>query len=349
MIRLVEQGHDVVPITRATPIQAARAAIASCTTLFHLAGVNRSDDPATFMRDNASYSEWVTAATVEGRQHPLVVFSSSGHATEDSDYGRSKLAAEEALMRTSGKALVSIWRLPHVFGKWARPHYNSVVATFCHECARGRSIRIDDPAVPLMLVHIDDLIDDWIALLADPPVESGFATPRTVWHSNVGDLAAAIQTIADDWRRGWVGHVSSGLQRALYTTFMSYLPTEDFVTELTSHRDERGAFGEILKSRECGQISFLTAHPGITRGGHYHHSKVEKFVVVHGRARFHFRQIATGETHEIIAGGDTPQIVETVPGWAHDITNIGADDLVVLIWSNEPFDPERPDTVPQPL
>ena len=348
-VRLTERGHDIMPITRGTTPADARSALASCAVVFHLAGVNRPTDPSGFIRDNRDFTAWLAETIAKGGRHPLVVFASSARAPDDSDYGSSKRAAEDALLAIGHSASVSIWRLPNIFGKWARPHYNSVVATFCHQCALGQPVRIDDPAAPLTLCYIDDLIDEWIALLDDPAPSPGFATPRTAWTLTVGELAALIEGMADDRRRGRIGPVAAGVQRALFATFMSHIPEQDFATLLSPHRDARGSFAELLRNSLCGQMSVLTAHPGVTRGGHYHHSKVERFVVVHGRARIRFRQIVSGATHEVMTSGEAPTIVETVPGWTHDITNVGDGELVTLIWANEPFDPERPDTFALPL
>jgi UDP-2-acetamido-2,6-beta-L-arabino-hexul-4-ose reductase len=348
-VRLRESGRQVIEVVRETPWKDVRAALAQCDAVFHLAGANRPDDPAQFGRDNFEFAARIGDAVAELDDPPFIVFASSAKAKDATPYGVSKRHAEEALFALGERVRVSVWRLPNVFGKWARPAYNCAVVTFCHEIARGLPIRIDDPNAPLDLVHIDDLLDDWLALLDAPPAASGYAAPRTVWHSTVGDVAAAIEAIAEDRHHGRVGAVASGLSRTLYATFMAYLPEASFQSQLTPHRDERGSFAEVLKTEGSGQVSYLTARPGITRGGHYHHAKVEKFVVLQGTARFRFRQVLSGETHEVIAHGGEPTMVETIPGWTHDITNIGEDELIALVWASEVFDPARPDTVAMPV
>lgn len=344
VLRLTEQGFDVRPITRETAPEAARAALGAADIVFHLAGANRPDDPAAFMRDNRDYAALVADAIRAGGRRPLVLCSSSVKAEDRSDYGRSKRAGEEAMRALRGAATVVIYRLPNVFGKWARPDYNSAVATFCHNIARDLPIRIDDPAAPVALLHVDDLIDQWLAAVADPPAP-GFADPHRVYHLRVGDVVTLIRAFAAGRMAGEVIAVGAGFERALYATFIAYLPETAFSYPLAAHVDPRGRFIEMLKTPASGQVSVVTAHPGITRGGHYHHAKVEKFLVVYGTALFRFRHVLSGATHEIRTSAEAPVVVETIPGWTHDITNIGLDMMVALVWANEVFDPVRPDTV----
>jgi UDP-2-acetamido-2,6-beta-L-arabino-hexul-4-ose reductase len=347
-LRLVERGETIRSITRHTDPVDARAALAASDVIFHLAGANRPDDPTDFQRSNVDLTATLAEA-VSGGRTPFIVFASSVKAAENSPYGRSKQAAEKILLDLAkrGEARAAIFRLPNVFGKWARPHYNSAVATFCHNIARGLPIRIDDPDAPLALLYIDDLIDQWLALLDAPA--TGLVEPLHVHHSHVGAVAAQITAFAQGRSAGMVGRVGTGLERALYATYVAALPPAAFTYPLAAHRDPRGSFCEMLKTPESGQISCLTAHPGVTRGGHYHHSKIEKFLVVHGTARFRFRNLRDGASYEVNTSADQPAVVETIPGWTHDITNIGDDVLVALLWASEVFDPTRPDTIALPL
>jgi UDP-2-acetamido-2,6-beta-L-arabino-hexul-4-ose reductase len=346
VLRLKEQGYDVAGIGRDTDLAEARASLAGADVVFHLAGANRCADDEEYFASNRDYSAWVASAVAEGGGKPLLVYSSSIKAIDDTAYGRSKRAGEDVLLDlgSTGGAIVSIWRLPNLCGKWSRPNYNSVVATFCHNAARGLPVKIDDPASPLSLLYIDDLIDQWLKLIANPPKTSGFAEPRNVHSLTVGELARTIEGFVAGRERGEVSDVATGLRRALYASFVAALPIAQASRPLAPHNDPRGSFVEFLKTGSSGQISCFTAVPGATRGGHYHHSKVEKFLVAHGRGRFRFRHALTGETYELESSAAEPAIIETIPGWAHDVTNIGDDNLVVLSWANEPFDPERPDT-----
>ena len=350
VVRLEELGHEVRPVTRAQSAQEAEAALMAADVVFHLAGAVRPPDPEDFVRTSA-FASICAEAIAKGARRPLVVCSSSRRAGDDTAYGRSKRACEGALLQLAarGEATVVVYRLPNVFGKWARPNYNSAVATFCHNLGRGLPIRVDDPAAPLSLLYVDDLLEQWAALVREPPAESGYRDVAEVHETTVGQVAALLSAFADGRRSGQVENVGSGLERALYATFVAGLPAEAFSYPLVAHTDPRGSFAEVLKTRGGGQVSVLTAEPGMTRGGHYHHSKVEKFLVVHGQARFRFRHILSGETYELTTSGGAPVVVETIPGWTHDITNVGEGVMVSVLWASEIFDRARPDTVLMPV
>ena len=344
--------------TRANTVDELPALLNGADFVFHLAGVNRPQDPAAFVVGNAGLTQALCTALAQvaittGRKVP-VVFASSIQAAQDNAYGQSKRAAEDALFALQHEygVPVHVFRLPNVFGKWARPNYNSAVATFCHNTARGLPITVNDPAASLTLVYVDDVVQRFIHLLdgADAALDAaGFATVAPQYSTTVGALAAQIQAFKESRNNLVTERVGTGLVRALYSTYVSYLPVEKFAYTVPQHGDARGVFVEMLKTPDCGQFSYFTAHPGITRGGHYHHSKTEKFLVIKGCARFKFRHMHTVETHTLDTSGEQAQVVETVPGWTHDITNIGSDELVVMLWANEIFDRERPDTFACPV
>jgi UDP-2-acetamido-2,6-beta-L-arabino-hexul-4-ose reductase len=314
--------------------------------VFHLAGVNRPQDLVEFDDGNADFSLRLAAILGSLPGRPRIAFASSTQAVLDNVYGRSKRAAEDALMhyQRQCRTPVYIFRLTNVFGKWCRPNYNSVVATFCHNIARDLPVTINDPSSPLRLVYIDDVIDQMLALLGPTPPEGGFVEVSPTYETTVGQLAATLRGFRQTRDGLLTDRVGTGLTRALYATYVSYLPTEAFSYEVPRHADPRGVFVEMLKTPDCGQFSYFTAGPGITRGEHYHHTKTEKFLVIKGTAHFGFRQIDTAETHEIVTRGGEGVIVETIPGWTHNITNIGDDELIVMLWANEIFDRRRPDT-----
>ncbi len=321
--------------------------------VFHLAGINRPQDPQEFVTGNASLTQVLCdavahVAATSGEKVP-VVCASSTQAARDNPYGQSKRDAEDSLfaLKRSHGVPVHVFRLPNVFGKWCKPNYNSAVATFCHNIARELPIQINDPASPVTLVYVDDVIDRFMQLMdgADAAVDAeGFANVVPQYTCTVGELARLIQSFKESRRTLMTERVGTGLIRALYATYMSYLPAESIAYPVPRHSDPRGVFVEMLKTPDCGQFSYFTAHPGVTRGGHYHHTKTEKFLVITGQARFKFRHMQTGESHEFVTQGDKAEIVETVPGWTHDITNIGDDEMVVMLWANEVFDRELPDT-----
>lgn len=314
--------------------------------IFHLAGVNRPTDPAEFAVGNAELTEVLCNLIAQNGREIPVVYASSIQAERDNPYGTSKRAAEIALIALADKIKsgVHIFRLPNVFGKWCRPNYNSAVATFCHNICRDLPIQINDANAPLTLVYIDDVIDSFLKLLDGESPSELFPKVDPEYVTTVGELAEQIRAFRSSRESLVTERVGTGLTRALYATYVSYLPPASFSYTVPRYGDPRGVFVEMLKTPDCGQFSYFTAHPGITRGGHYHHSKTEKFLVIKGKARFGFRHIATDEYYAIETSGEKPQIVETVPGWTHDITNIGNDEMIVMLWANEIFDRERPDT-----
>ena len=238
-----------------------------------------------------------------------------------------------------------IYRLPNVFGKWCKPNYNSVVATFCHNIVNDLPITVNDSSAQLKLVYVDDVVNEFINRLSNivPGLSNGVVEP--VYSLTLGELAAQVEQFKACRSSLVVEHVGLGFIRALYATYVSYLPPNRFMYSLPKHGDERGVFVEMLKKKDSGQFSYFNAHPGVTRGGHYHHTKTEKFLVIKGSARFRFRHVLTNEVYAVDVNGEKPQIVETVPGWTHDITNTGNEEMMVMLWANEIFDRERPDTI----
>jgi UDP-2-acetamido-2,6-beta-L-arabino-hexul-4-ose reductase len=347
-VRLREAGYgDVVGLTRRSSADERAAALASADFVFHLAGVNRPKSDDEFAAGNTRLTEELCASLLASGRPVPIAYTSSTQAALDNPYGRSKRDAEAALERyerTSG-APAYLFRLTNVFGKWARPNYNSAVATFCHNTAQGQPITIRDPAAPLKLLYIDDAVDAFLPLVEAAQQRGGFVEALPVYETTVGEVAHTIRSFAESRTSLITPPVGTGLVRALYATYLSYLPPAAFAYQVPRYGDPRGAFAEVLKTPDCGQFSYFTAHPGVTRGEHYHHSKTEKFIVIRGTAQFRFRHIDTGEFYEMSVEGGEGHIVETVPGWAHDITNIGEQELIVMLWANEIFDRSRPDTV----
>lgn len=324
--------------------------------VFHLAGVNRTHCEEEFTLGNIDltnnlYSALVKATQISGRRVPIV-FTSSVQAELDNSYGQSKFEAENILRRKNPLVPTHIFRLPNVFGKWCRPNYNSVVATFSYNISRNLPIHINDPNAVITMVYVDDLLERFEQLLDGANANEGSDGLEIIaptYSATVGDIARQLESFRDSRNTLTINHVGLGLTRALYATYVSYLPIESFTYQIPRYADSRGVFVEMLKTQSSGQFSYFTALPGVTRGGHYHHSKTEKFLVIQGEAKFRFRHMLNDQTHELITTGSLPQIVETVPGWTHDITNIGSTDLVVMLWANEVFDRNNPDTYNCPL
>lgn len=347
LIGLRERGHtDIVTIAHDSDDAALRDVLRDAEFVFHLAGVNRPERPEAFADGNVLFTRRVVAAL--GSRSVPVVFASTIRAAEDTPYGRSKAAAEAVLAEYGQRtgAALAMPRLPNIFGKWCKPNYNSAVATFCHQASRGEAPTVHDPNVPLRLLYIDDLVAafaDCIAHAAAGTLPDVRFAP--VYETTVGEVAALVVGFASDRRSLMTRHVGTGLERALYATFVSQLRPVDFAYEVPRHADSRGVFVEMLRTPSSGQFSYFTAGPGITRGEHYHHTKCEKFLVLKGTARFGYRDMATDERYELVTHGGDGRVVESIPGWAHDVTNVGDDELVVMLWASELFDRERPDTV----
>mgnify|MGYP000111772769 CR=1 FL=1 len=315
--------------------------------VIHLAGVNRPVNSAMYATVNSGLTDQIANILSSHNYKTPVIFTSSSQVTLENDYGKSKLDAENLLKELNKKNgnPVSILRLPGVFGKWCKPDYNSVVATFCYNVANNLPINIHDRHVNLNLLHIDNVVESILRAIKEGQDGFSYLTIDNETQITVGELADQIRSFKDCRSTLVSQRVGTGFIRTLYSTYISYLPVKDFSYSVPSYNDERGVFVEMLKTKDSGQFSFFTAKPGITRGGHYHHTKTEKFLILKGNAKFNFRHILSNETHTIETSGDHYEIVETVPGWAHDISNIGDSELVVMIWANEIFDSKKPDTI----
>ncbi|MGD8105575.1 UDP-2-acetamido-2,6-beta-L-arabino-hexul-4-ose reductase [Pantoea sp. FN0302] len=358
-LRLAEYSSvEVVSFTRRNEKHELPLLLQGVDFVYHLAGVNRPQNPDEFIDGNSELTRILcdgiaSVARTSGRKIPLLL-TSSIHAAKDTPYGNSKRIAEDYVVKIARDYDIPIYicRLPGVFGKWARPNYNSVVATFCYNVAHNLPINIDNPDYAISLVYIDDVINVFSKLLNDDASTVGddnFLKVTPVYEITVGQLATAIQGFKTSRDSLIMDRVGSGLTRALYSTFISYIPTKDFSYSIPEYKDPRGSFVEVIKTRDSGQFSYFTAHPGVTRGGHYHHTKTEKFLVIKGTARFRFRHMLTNESYELVTSEARTEIVETIPGWSHDVTNIGEEELVALVWANENFDRNNPDTIASTL
>lgn len=357
MLHLQElSGIEAIPFTRQQRIEDLPKLLESVDWVFHLAGINRPQNPKDFITGNVVLSEQLCAAIKDSGKHTPLVYTSSIQAEVNNDYGMSKREAENVFLslHTDTANPVFIYRLPNVFGKWAKPNYNSVVATFCHNIARNEPIQINDPSVVLRLAYIDDVVSSFMSLMTDHELgrfdtASTFVQVAPEYRLSVGELAGKLYRFKETRNDLIIEPVGTGLVRALYSTYLSYLPPQHFNYPIQKHCDSRGVFVEMLKTKDAGQFSFFTALPGVTRGGHYHHTKTEKFLVIRGEACFRFRHMLTGELFELHTSGEHSEIVESVPGWTHDITNVGDDELICMLWANEIFDRENPDTFYSPI
>ena len=322
----------------------------------HLAGINRPTDPSEFYTGNAGLTDTLlTDLEAAGNTAPVLVTSST-QAELDNDYGKSKRQAEEAIFahRRRTGAAVYVFRMPGVFGKWCRPNYNSVVATFCHNVAHGLPIQVRDPAFSLPLVYIDDVVACILAAFDGQVMMDRSATPICHMHPihevTLGRLAELIQGFAAGRTSLAVPDLAPGsFEKKLYSTYLSYLPSDQFSYPLEMHTDNRGSFTEFLRSPERGQVSINISHPGIVKGNHWHHTKNEKFLVVKGEGVIRFRNILSREVIEYHVSGDKLEVVDIPCGYTHNIENVGTEDMVTVMWANEAFDPDHPDTFFEPV
>lgn len=317
--------------------------------IYHLAGVNRPQDPKEFEIGNAQMPRRIVEILGQlGRAVPILLTSSS-QAECDNLYGKSKKAAEVILAEYSKRtgAPVFVYRLPGVFGKWSRPDYNTVVATFCHNIARDLEIKISDPTHVIELVYIDDVIRHFTGHLHELPLSAGvgrYCQINTTFKVTLGDLAAKIFSLRDMRKTLKVPDLSDYFMRCLNATYLSFLGTRDFSYPLDLKTDERGSLFELIKSEHFGQIFVSKTFKGITRGNHYHDSKIEKFCVITGEAVIRFKHVLSEEVIEYHVSGAKIEVVDIPPGYTHHIENLGANEMIVLFWANQIFNPDNPDT-----
>jgi UDP-2-acetamido-2,6-beta-L-arabino-hexul-4-ose reductase len=333
----------------ATPGVSIEDGLSAADAVYHLAGVNRPRDPVEFHHGNTVSTEEVCGRLAALGRRPMIVLSSSIQAELDNPYGRSKRAAEEAVRRYCAQtgAPGIVYRLKNLFGKWCRPNYNSVTATFCHNIARGLPIQISDPANELDLTYIDDVVAAFLGELSRDGRAASFrmAEPLPAYRTTVGELAGLVRSFRASRTTLRVPDFSSPFVQALYATYMSYLESDDFSYPLAVRTDDRGSLAEFVKSPPFGQLFVSRTRPGVTRGNHYHHTKVEKFFVVEGDAVIRFRSVENdGHVIEYRVSGGDYRVVDIPPGYTHSIENTGTRELVTLFWASEIFEPERPDT-----
>lgn len=320
-----------------------------CDFVFHLAGINRPKDISEFYQGNATFTETLCSLLEEHDNKSPILISSSIQASRDNDYGKSKKEGEEYLLNHGKKmdSKVYIYRLANLFGKWCRPNYNSVTATWCYNVANGKDIQINDPNVELPLCYIDDVVNEFINALEGHPTacKEGIYEVHPVHHVKLGELANIIKSFKESRGTLNVPNMKErSLEKKLYSTYLSYLPKDKFSYPLKMNTDQRGSFTEFLKTEEYGQVSVNVSKPGITKGQHWHHSKNEKFLVVSGKGLIQFRDIYSDEIIEYYVSGDKLEVIDIPTGYTHNIINIGESDMVTIMWANEKFNPEHPDT-----
>lgn len=315
--------------------------------VFHLAGVNRPQNDREFEEGNLGFTKTLINNLEKYGNNCPVMFASSTHATLDNAYGRSKRAAEDLIFThaksTNSKALV--YRFPNVFGKWCRPNYNSAIATFCYNIARDLPITVNNPSVKMNLVYIDDVVEELICGLNNKPnVVDDFCEVPTTHTTTLGKIVELIESYKKSREERSIPNMNEGLSKKLYSTYLSYLPEDQFSYDLKMNVDQRGSFTEFIKTMDRGQVSINVSKPGITKGNHWHHTKNEKFLVVSGEGVIRFRKIDSEKVITYFVSGKKMEVLDIPPGYTHNIENLGDTDMVTVMWANELFDPERPDT-----
>jgi len=348
--RLVGLGYsNLLLVDRTTPKSTYEAYVKQAQFIYHFAGVNRPQDPKEFTVGNTdSVAELVGYLKKFNSKTPLVI-SSSTQAMNNNPYGLSKKAGEDLLLSFATKYShpIFIYRLTNIFGKWAKPNYNSVVATFCNNISRDLPIKINDEHAKISLVYIDDVVDEMLRCLEGKVTTlDGILRVLPEYELTVGQLASMIQRFKNSRTNLHLENQQDPLTKKLYATYLSYLQEQAFIYDLKMNVDARGSFTEMFKTSQEGQISVNISKPGITKGNHYHHTKNEKFIVVSGTGSIKFRRVDSNEVIEYRVDGEKLQVIDIPPGYVHNITNIGANDLVTVMWASELFDKQNPDTYP---
>lgn len=318
-----------------------------CDFVFHLAGVNRPENPSEFMEGNYKLTNDLLDSLKKNNNKCPIMLSSSIQAELDNDYGKSKKAGEDLIFRYGKENNIKtyVFRLPNLFGKWCKPNYNSVIATWCYNIANDIEITVNDESKTLTLAYIDDVCNELIKCLDDSASkkEDFYYIPIT-YTKTLGEISSLIKSFKQESQGIMVPSTGDAFTKKLYATYISYVPLNQMVVDLVEHRDERGVFCECIRTKECGQVSISTTNPYIIRGGHYHNTKMERFIVVKGKAKIEFEHVIDHSKIEFEVSGDKLQYVTIPVGYQHSINNIGDDELILFIWANELFDPEVPDT-----
>jgi len=321
-----------------------------CDFVFHLAGVNRPENQADFMKGNFGFTSELLEKLLKYNNKAPLLITSSIQAALDNPYGKSKKAGEDLIFDygTKNGVPVYVYRLPNVFGKWCRPNYNSAIATFCNNIAHDLDIQINDPNVLMKLVYVDDVVASFMDELKNGKsriAENGhFETVLPVHEMKLGEIVDLIRSFKESRNTLQIPNLGDAFTKKLYSTYLSYLPDDEFSYLLKMNVDQRGSFTEFLKSPERGQVSINISKSGITKGQHWHHTKNEKFLVVSGRGVIRFRKIGSDEIIEYHVSGEKLEVVDIPVGYTHNIENIGDTDMVTVMWVNEIFDREKPDT-----
>lgn len=347
-IELRNRGYvDIFEFDKETDFDLLDLYCKNADFVYHLAGSNRPIDNNEYMDVNHGLTSILINKLKKYNNKCPVMMSSSIQAELNNAYGLSKKAGEDVIFSYGNEvgSNVLVYRLPNVFGKWCRPNYNSAVATFCNNIARDIPITVNDPDVIMNLAYIDDVVNEFIKSLEGNEFRNGaFCIIPETYYIRLGDIVNLIYGFKESRTNFYVPEISDNFAKKLYSTYLSYLPNDEFSYKLKMNIDNRGSFTEFIKTINNGQVSINVSKPGITKGNHWHHTKNEKFLVVSGQGVIRFRKISDDEVLEYKVNADVLEVVDIPVGYTHNIENIGNVDLVTVMWANEAFDPKKPDT-----
>lgn len=342
----LDQKLNILKYTRNSKINELEGLIKKSSIIVHLAGENRSNKESDFIENNFQISQKICDILIKNNIKIPLIFSSTVHISLEDTYGKTKYMAEKSFKKLFDKNgnNICVLRLPGVFGKWSKPNYNSVTATFCHNIANDITCKIIDPEKVINLFYIDDLISIINKLIKSQPSGFNIIKINNYYKVSIENLYKKIKNFNLSRSETIPVNISVGFNKKLYATFLSYLPKSKMQYGLFCNEDKRGKFFEIFKEKNGSQLSLFTANEGFTRGGHYHNTKVEKFLVVSGKAKFFFRDINTKKNTTFILDENDYKVVESIPGNWHEVENIGQKELKVLVWANEVYNYHMDDT-----
>lgn len=352
LIKLREsKDYNILSFNRRNKLSNLPKLISKVDVVIHLAGVNRPKKIIEFQKSNYNLTRTLCKCIeneYKKNQRSLkIIYTSTTQVDLDNFYGKSKLKAEKILKKLSSykDINVNIFRLPGVFGKWCKPNYNSVVSTYCYQVSRNIPLTVNNPTKIIKLVYIDDVIEHFLLSIKNSNRKKIYINVNPIYSVSLKKLSLLISSFKSIDTKLKLNNLGYGLSKKLYSTYLSHIPLSQLDYNLNVKADTRGEFVELFKSNKFGQINFFTISAGQIRGGHYHHTKSEKFVVVHGKAKFRFLNIINNRYRELIVSDNIKKIVNTIPGWTHDIINIGKKNLIVLVWTNEIYNQNKPDTI----
>ncbi|SJZ58116.1 UDP-2-acetamido-2,6-beta-L-arabino-hexul-4-ose reductase [Anaerorhabdus furcosa] len=343
--KCLQEGYEVIEFDRDNSINDLASKIHEADFIMHLAGINRPKETNEFYEGNYDLTQKIIDFVKPENRNIPILLSSSIHAAVDNDYGKSKKMAEDTLFNFSRETEnpVFVYRLANTFGKWCKPNYNSVIATFCYNIAHGKDIQINDRDTELPLVYIDDIVDSFISCIGKE-ANGSIKNVEPIYKIKLGEVADLLYKFKNSRDDLFVPNLSNGFEKKLYSTYLSYLPEDEFSYPLKMNVDNRGSFTEFVKTVDRGQVSINISKPGIVKGNHWHHTKNEKFLVVSGKGIIRFRDVNSSEIIEYLVSGEKLEVIDIPVGYTHNIENIGDTDMVTVMWCNEIFDKDNPDT-----